>query len=176
MKIFINPGHGGNDPGACGYSLREADVALKIGTLVQKYLRNVGYDVKLFQFDGLEQICDAANDWNADIFVSIHCNAGGGTGTETFHYEYSSCGKELAACIQSQIVNSLHTTDRGLKTKVFSNGYPFDLYVLKYTDMPAVLVETAFIDNPDDADLLRLRQDDFARAIARGITDYVSAK
>ena len=46
------------------------------------------------------------------------------------------------------------------------------LYVLKNTDAPAVLVETAFIDNPDDAKLLVDREDDFARAIARGVTDY----
>ena len=46
------------------------------------------------------------------------------------------------------------------------------LCVLKHTDMPAVLVETAFIDNDEDAELLTNRQDDFARAIARGVTDY----
>ena len=84
MKIFINPGHGGDDPGACGNGLREADVALKIGKRVEDYLRAVGYDVKLFQFDGLEGICFDANNWNADLFVSIHCNAATGTakGTE----------------------------------------------------------------------------------------------
>ena len=49
MKIFINPGHGGNDPGACGNGLREADVVLKIGRRVEGYLRAVGFDVKLFQ-------------------------------------------------------------------------------------------------------------------------------
>lgn len=169
MKIFINPGHGGTDCGAVGNGLKERDVALKIGKRVESYLRAVGYDVKLFQYDGLQGICDAANAYGADLFVSIHCNAGGGTGTETFYYEYSNAGKKLAACIQRQIVNSLGTRDRGLKTKI-SGGY--DSYVCKYTDMPAVLVETAFIDNPDDAKLLVEHEDDFARAIARGVTDY----
>ena len=56
-----------------------------------------------------------------------------------------------------------------MKTKI-SGGY--DSYVTKYTDMPAVLVETAFIDNPADAKLLVEREDDFARVIARGVTDY----
>ena len=172
-KIMINPGHGGSDPGACGNGLREADVALNIGKLVDKYLKAVGYDTKLFQFDGLQTICDTANDWNADLFVSIHCNAGGGTGTETYYFQGSAKGETLAACIQRQIVNSLHVVNRGVKTKIYgSDGKPYDIYVLKYTDMPAVLVETAFIDNANDAKLLRDRQDDFARAIARGISDF----
>ncbi len=175
MKIMINPGHGGTDLGACGNGLKERDVVLKIGRRVADYLRKVGYDVKLEQIDGLEAICDACNDWHADLFVSIHCNAGGDTGTETYHYEYSHAGKKLAACIQRQIVNSLSTVDRGLKTKIFgSDGYPYDVFVCKYTDCPAVLVETAFIDNAYDANLLRDNEDNFAAAIARGITDFVA--
>ena len=166
MKIFINPGHDPKiDPGACGNGLREADVVLKIGKRVEGYLRAVGYDVKLFQYDGLGEICFDANSWKADLFVSIHCNAATGTakGTETF----SSGGAKsirLAEKIQAQLVNSLPVVNRGVKTA----GY----YVLKNTDAPAILVETAFIDNPDDAKLLVEREDDFARAIARGVTDY----
>lgn len=171
MKIFINPGHGGDDCGAVGNGLIERDVALFIGQRVKTYLQAVGYDTKLFQYDGLQAICDEANNWHADLFVSIHCNAfnGKASGTETIYYEYSTAGKRLANCIQRQIVSSLGTVDRGIKSKI-SGGY--DAYVTKYTDMPAVLVETAFIDNPHDAKLLREREDDFARAIARGITDY----
>ena len=73
--------------------------------------------------------------------------------------------EQLAECIQRQIVDSLDTTDRGLKERP-------ELIVLRATDMPAVLVELAFIDNDEDAELLMTRQDDFARAIARGVTDY----
>ncbi|MBR1646029.1 MAG: N-acetylmuramoyl-L-alanine amidase [Selenomonadaceae bacterium] len=166
MRIFINPGHDVQlDPGACGNGLREADIVLKIGKRVEGYLRAVGYDVKLFQYDGLGEICFDANAWKADLFVSIHCNAATGTakGTETF----SSGGMKstrLAEKIQAQIINSLPVINRGVKTANF--------YVLKHTDAPAVLVETAFIDNPDDAKLLIDREDDFARAIARGVTDY----
>lgn len=67
--------------------------------------------------------------------------------------------------IQRQIVNALGTVDRGVKEMP-------QLIVLKHTDMPAVLVETAFIDNDDDADLLATRSDDLAATIARGVTDY----
>ena len=178
MKIFINPGHGGADTGACGHGLIERDVARNIGKLVKSYLVAVGYEVVLFQFDGLQQICDAANSWNADLFVSIHCNAANGQakGTETFYFQGSIAGKKLATAIQNQLINSLPVINRGLKTKITgSDGRPYDIYVLKNTVMPAVLVETAFIDNAHDANLLREREDDFARAIARGISDFYAA-
>ena len=113
MKIFINPGHGGRDPGACGNGLRESDVALAIGKRVEGYLRAVGYDVKLFQFDGLGEICFDANAWKADLFVSIHCNAATGTakGTET-HCSDGSKSTRLAENIQAQLVNSLPVVNR----------------------------------------------------------------
>ena len=91
-------------------------------------------------------------------------------GTETWYCAGSNDGKHLAECIQSQIVNHLGTVDRGVKMATpGKNG----LYVLTNTDMPAVLVELAFISNEDDEKLLRNEQDEFARAIARGVTDYV---
>ena len=167
MKIFINPGHGESDPGACGNGLKERDVVLKIGKRVENYLRAVGYDVKLFQYDGLQEICNAANDYGADLFVSIHCNAANGKarGTETYYCFYgSTTGRKLANAIQRQLVDSIDTMHRGVKEAGF--------YVLSGTNMPAVLVETAFIDNPQDAALLVEHEDDFARAIARGISDY----
>lgn len=166
MKIFLNPGHGGNDPGACGNGLKERDVVLKIGRRVEAYLRAVGYDVKLFQYDGLGEICDDANAFKADLFVSIHCNSfnGKARGTETYHYYGAEESKKLAEKVHRQITGSLPIVDRGVKEKDFA--------VLCGTNMPAVLVETAFIDNPDDAKLLVEHEDDFARAIARGVTDY----
>ena len=174
-KIFINPGHCvGVEPGACGNGLQEADVALRIAQRVEKYLQAVGYSVKLFHYNGLAEICDDANSWNADLFVSVHCNSfnGRANGTETIYSEGSVDGKKLAGCIQRQIVNKLGIVDRGLKTKI-AGGY--DAYVTKYTDMPAVLVEIAFIDNADDAKLLKEREDDFARAVACGISDYYAS-
>lgn len=164
-KIFLNPGHGGSDPGAVGNGLKERDVVLKIGKRVEGYLRAVGYDVKLFQYDGLQEICNAANDYRADLFVSIHCNAANGKarGTETYCFYGSTNGRKLANTIQRQLVDSIDTFNRGVKEAGFA--------VLSGTDMPAVLVETAFIDNPQDAALLVLK-DDFARAIARGVSDY----
>ena len=169
MKIFINPGHCiDTDSGAVGYGLVEAEVAADIAQLVADYLQNAGYEVKIFQYDGLAEIVDVANYWAPDLFVSIHCNAHDGfaKGTESFYF--SSTGKILATAIQNQIVCSLDTFDRGVKSANF--------FVLKYTKCPAVLIETAFIDNFDDNNLLANRQDDFARAIARGITDFLACR
>ena len=189
MKVFINPGHDIKyDSGAVHYDtnvnvdLRECDVALKIGTAVQKYLEVAGFECYLMQSDNLAPtpagrsdyndrqgmtVTETANEWGADIFVSIHCNAATGTarGTEVECYNRMSNGGNLAQCIQSQLINSIDTVDRGVKEMT-------DLLVLRYTDMPAVLVETAFIDNDDDMLVLVEHWDDIARAIARGVTDY----
>ena len=184
MKVFINPGHDQKyDSGAVNPNsgLRECDVAAEVGALVVDYLEAAGCECQIMQSDNLAPtpagrseyadrqgatVTETANDWGVDIFVSIHCNAANtaaqGTEIECFG---GGAGEQLAQCIQSQIVDSLGTVDRGVK-------YTPKLLVLRYTDMPAVLVEMAFIDNDEDAELLAGKADDFARAIARGVTDY----
>ena len=177
LKVFLNGGHAPNgvpDPGCCNYELglKEAIVAQNITDLVDYYLTNAGVEVVgNYQSDSLYDVVSTANDTDADIFISIHCNGfnGQAKGTEVCVYPNSKVGHMLGECIQNQIVSSLDTVDRGIKERVPGvNG----LYVLSNTDMPAVLVETAFIDNYEDGIKLRDRADDFARAIARGVTDY----
>ena len=170
-KVFINPGHDLNlDSGAVNPNsgLRECDVCADIGDRVVKYLIAAGCEVKSMQDDSLTAVVDASDDWDADLFVSIHCNACNteAQGTETFSYYNSASGGRLAECIQRQIVDALPVVDRGVKTEGF--------YVIRWTNCPAVLVETAFIDNDEDAELLVNQKDEFAKAIARGITDYLS--
>lgn len=157
-----------DDAGACGNGLQEAERCLTISKLVAKYLIPAGYEVCLFQYDGLETICNKANASGADIFVSLHCNAANSIaqGCETFYYYNAIAGKKLATTIYNQIVNSIDVTRRGVKEQGF--------YVIKNTDMPACLVEMAFIDNAYDANLLTEKEDEFARAIARGISDFFS--
>lgn len=182
MKIFINPGHDLEyDCGAVNndFNITEAEIASIIGNKVAYYLNQVGYETQVMQSDNLcndsdyadrpYPVCQAANDWNSDIFISIHCNAANtiARGSETFVYQLGGESERLAGYIQSQIIDSLGTIDRGVKEMP-------KLIVLRHTNMPAVLVETAFIDNNQDALLLINNSDDFAKAIARGITDYVS--
>ena len=177
MVVFINPGHAPNgnpDPGAVNDTtgLRECDVAKCVADNVEQYLNAAGVTTEQLQSDSLGDICRTANDSGADIFVSIHCNAvdaESANGTETWACAGSYRGSILADCIQKQIVEALGTTDRGVKIATPGvNG----LYVLSNTAMPAVLVELAFISNVSDEQLLADDQDDFARAIARGITAY----
>ena len=175
MRVFLNPGHapkGNPDPGACGFGLRECDVAKNVADLVAGYLTAAGVEVAgNLQSDSLEEVVDVSNESEADLFISIHCNAcnGNARGTEVWYYHRSAYGEMLADCIRHQIVDALGTADRGSKgAKPGVNG----LYVLNNTGATAVLVELAFIDNEQDAQLLCEKQDDFARAIARGVTDY----
>jgi len=173
MKITINGGHyPGRDSGAVGHTgLQEASVTCDMMARVACYLRAVSCEVLEVQENVLSQITEASNVFGADVFVSIHCNAATNAdakGTETYCFEAGGDSEKLAICIQQQIISSLDTVDRGVKTGNF--------YVLRLTDCPAVLVETAFISNVDDEILLadeNLR-DQFAAAIARGITDYLS--
>lgn len=181
-KIFLNAGHKiGIDSGAVNpeTGLQEAVVTLNVAEKVKYYLEKVGYEVELLQSNSLNgededennpSICRTANESEADLFVSLHCNAfnqqAKGTEVEVYSYRCTEANK-LAECIQNQICDSLHTVDRGVKERP-------NLCVLRNTDMPAVLVELAFIDNEEDCTLLTNNQDDFARAVARGITDYFS--
>ena len=171
MKIVVNGGHEPNvDSGAVGSRSTEAEITQKLMLLVSAYLEKAGCEVMAVQTADLAEICDVTNRWGADILVSIHCNAFNqkAKGTETFAYYGSREGDALAHHIQSQIVTSLATTNRGVKEA----GY----YVLKHTKCTAVLVETAFIDNKGDEQLLLDKTDEFARAIARGVTDYIVAR
>lgn len=180
-KVFINPGHaldGNPDPGAVNAEtgLRECDVALIIGRKVFTYLESAGCEAVMLQDDSLSSVVERANNWPADLFISIHCNSAAATsasGAETWYCHNSGQGEKLAQCIQSQIVKSVPVIDRGLKEATPGiNG----LYVLSNTDMTAVLVETAFISNDGDEKLLADEhwQDEFARSIARGVTDFFS--
>ena len=177
MKVFLNPGHAPNghpDPGAVNEEtdLRECDVSLAVSESAASYLHTAGVETELLQSNSLEEICAAANTSDADIFVSIHCNAAEAeeaNGTETWACAGSYRGSMLANCIQNQLVDALDTSDRGVKIAMPGvNG----LYVLTNTDMPAVLVKLAFITNPGDEEILAHDQDALARAVARGITDY----
>ena len=168
MKVFINPGHDVDlDSGAVNpiHGTRECDVARDAGKMLAQYLDIAGCDVRVVQSDDLGYVCEQSNEWGADIFVSLHCNAFNtvARGTETLYKSFN--GQRLANCIQSQIIRSINTVDRGVKRRD-------DLWVLNGTDAVAVLVEMAFIDNEDDHSLLMNELDTIVRAIARGITDF----
>ena len=192
MRIVIDPGHAGRniDPGAvhAATGLQEADVALVISRLVETYLGAVGYEVKLTrteweqaETDDLSYRTALANDWAADIFISLHCNSSENSsarGYEVWTSPGNTLGDKLATCVYGQIATEF--PDRAGRAD-YSDGDPDKearFYVLSYTEAPACLVEMAFISNDEEAALLvdAKWQDRYARAIARGVTDYFLAQ
>ena len=185
MKIFLDPGHNstGGDTGAGGFGLREEVVTFEIADRLRGLLLSAGHEVKMSRNTVTDNVgggalsssisgrAELANGWGADLFVSIHCNAydGKANGTETLIYAKHGVAAEAAERVQGAVVRRLGTRDRGVKERP-------DLGVLRLTECPAVLVETAFIDSESDAWLLKNRQEEFARAICEGITGKVEEK
>lgn len=182
MKFCIDAGHNYDkfDTGSTGNGLREQEVTFKIAQKLESLLKSAGLQTLMTRKSITENVgtdsksainerYKIANSEKADYFVSIHCNAGGGTGTETLIYAKGGKAEILAGNVQSAIVKKLGTKDRGIKVRG-------DIGVLKYTDMPAILVETAFIDNSADALLLKNNTDGFAQAIFEGIKAFAGIK
>lgn len=175
MIIAVNAGHYPTvDSGALGTYSNEAELVRDIAKIVCDDLNKVGYNALFIQEDSLSDIASIANNANADLFVSIHLNACNNIaqGTETWYHDGSTKGIKLADCIQSQLVNTMNSINRGIKvdTSRYTNGFA----VLRLTDMPAVLTEVDFIDNPNREYYINTNKDLIAHAIARGITDYVA--
>ncbi|MBQ6449271.1 N-acetylmuramoyl-L-alanine amidase [Cytobacillus oceanisediminis] len=168
-KIFIDAGHGGTDPGAVGNGLQEKVLTLTIAKKIESLLKNYeNVSVKMSRTSdttlSLSQRTDAANAWGSDFFLSVHINAGGGTGYEDYRYNTltatSATGK-VQSTIHSAVMAELkafNVIDRGAKSANF--------HVLRETNSPALLSENLFIDTKVDANLLK--RNDVLDAIARG--------
>ncbi|WP_254564804.1 N-acetylmuramoyl-L-alanine amidase [Oscillatoria sp. HE19RPO] len=173
--VVIDAGHGGSDPGAVGIGgLREKEVVLDISRQVSEILEQNGVTVVMTRQDdrtlGLASRTQLANRVNANLFVSIHANAISMSrpdvnGLETFYYR---SGQQLAQRIQRSMLRSFpNMRDRGVRRARF--------YVLRHTNMPAVLVETGFVTGRDDARMLAnpTQRTRMAEAIAQGILQYI---
>ena len=141
-KLYINPGHSDRDPGAVGYET-ERGLNVKVSDFMRAYLlENFLCEVKSNPgtVGDLSAVCKEANDWGADLFVSIHFNAGGGDGYEC--YVYSEARRPLGEIFEKQ-VKAIGQNSRGVKVK---SGF----IVLNSTNMPAILNEGAFVDTKKD--------------------------
>lgn len=156
-RVCLDPGHGGADPGAVGPTgLREKDVNLSIALQTAALLRAAGMEVIMTREDDryvdLNSRARIANESEADIFVSIHADAVlnkptvGGTSTYTYYIRQKEEREHLARLLQAELVAALGLQDRGIFNKNFA--------VLRETQMPAALVEVAFISNPEEERLL----------------------
>lgn len=183
--ICLDPGHGGNDPGAIGPSgTLEKDNTLAISLLLRDILESNGATVVLTRdtdrnvsahsssaSEELKDRVEIAADANADIFISIHNDSftsNTAMGTTTFHYGDADSAK-LAALIQKNLVAELGTKDRSSRFASF--------YVIRYSKMTAILVEVAFISNPEEEVLLSSidGRTKIAESIFQGITNYFKA-
>jgi N-acetylmuramoyl-L-alanine amidase len=225
--IVIDPGHGGKDPGNLGtkrYKTTEKDVVLDISLRVGDYLKKAFPDLQVLytrkddSFLKLNERTEFANKNNADLFISIHCNANESNrprGADTWvmgphknqanlkvaqkenasilledNYQeaYGSFDPNspetylalslrqnvhlnesliLAQMIQDEFRTRVGRIDRGVKQSGF--------YVISFTTMPSVLIETGFLTNPDEEDFLNSEKgkDYMASAIYRAVKKYI---
>jgi N-acetylmuramoyl-L-alanine amidase len=192
--VVLDPGHGGKDDGARGNGLVEKDLSLDVALRVEKILKPFNFPVVVTRRDDtfitLEDRAAIANRLENAIFVSIHFNHApdrASTGVETFYASQKippeaawtwvgffnkpdapapDSGETLAGFIQTSLVMRTDAINRGIKGR--------ELYVVRHTRCPAVLVEGGFINNPLEAQLISNSQyrERLARAIAEGIMSY----
>ena len=182
--IVLDPGHGGSDPGAIGPTgLQEKQVTLPIAEYLKSILEAKGAKVILTRttdvdvygphasgVDELQARVNVANGNQADAFISIHINSFSNPnvgGIATYYFDGSDQSKKLASSVQEQIAeHSGFNGDRGIQQG--------NLYVLRHSLMPSILVELGFISNPKEEGHLKesATQKDFANELAKGLEIY----
>lgn len=182
IKIYIDQGHNPRSPntGAEGNGYAEQDITYAVGQGLATLLRNNGnFEVKVSRptpetqlgtsnSSSLRERVNDANSWGADYFISIHANAADSStvsGSEALVYTTPSVSTALGEDILLGLNQSTGLPNRGIKVRP-------GLYVLRKTNMPAVLIELGFISNPYDANLMANSPQLFSRGIYNGILDF----
>ena len=189
--IVLDAGHGGDDPGKIGINgALEKDINLSITLKLKQLLENKGYNVVLTREDSNDLSSENASNHkredmskrveimsnsDAAITVSIHQNSYPSSeisGAQVFYYTQSQKGKELAECIQAELIRQLAPANR--RQAKANDSY----YLLKKTSSPTVIVECGFLSNPTEADLLcdPDYQDLVVSAIYSGVRAYLDAE
>lgn len=182
IKIFIDQGHNpeGINAGAEGFGFREQDINYAVGTRLGELLQqNERFDVKLSRNSPTDSLgtsnstslaarVNAANQWGADYFISIHANASTNpdiNGSEVYVFRENSTAAKLAKDVLTGIVERMGTKNGGVRVNAA-------LYVLRRTRMPAILVELGYITNAED--VMKMTEDPwgFAQGIYNGILNY----
>ena len=182
IRIFVDQGHNpsGANAGAEGYGLREQDVNYQVGTRLAQLLGgDPRFEVRVSRSTptqalgnsnaaSLQARVNLANTWPADYFVSVHCNANRNpdiNGSEVYVYREGTQAYWLAQHVLQSLCRSAGTRDNGVRLNP-------SLYVLRKTNMPAILVELAYLSNLGDARKLREDPESFAQGIYQGILSY----
>ena len=183
-SITIDAGHGGNDSGAIGPTgVTEKSVTLRVALALQKILTSEGATVYMTRttdtevspkgaaasdIEELQARCDVANQHDSDIFMSILMDSftnGAAKGTTGYYYALGSKkSRDLADKVRAGVIDQIGTPSRGTQSCNF--------YVVKHTDMPATLVEVAFISNPTEEKLMN--SEDGVQKAAQGIADGIA--
>lgn len=183
--IYLDPGHGGTDPGALYGNLHEADINLELSLVLQEELEKRGAIVYLTRYgdydlsvknaisrkrSDLSRRVNIINKSQADLYLSIHLNADTSStwhGAQVFYDSVNDKNEKLAKYLQESYVSELNT-DREYKN---IKGH----YLYKRIDIPGVLIEAGFITNPDDRYLLKSGkyQKKFSEITIKGIENYL---
>lgn len=175
--VVIDPGHGGSSPGARGFGMLEKDLTLDISLRLHRLLLSAGVNSVLTReedrFVALDARPQIANRLGADMFISIHINSTGGkktwSGIQTYYHMNNAVSRALAKAVQSALVETLSLPDRGVRSD--RTLYRTGLAVLRYAQVPAILVEVAYINHPGDASLLA--QPEFRQKVAEAIFEGI---
>ena len=183
IRIFIDQGHnpGTINAGAYANGLQEQAVNYAVGNMLADLLDQdcrfavrtsriypqqvLGYDTA----SSLQERIDMANGWDADYFISIHCNYNADpaiNGSEVYVYQEYSIAWQLAQDVLSNMVRTARTKDNLVRVNP-------SFYVLRRTRMPAILVELAYLSHPSDAQKLRDDPFSFAYGIYLGILQFI---
>ena len=176
-RIMIDAGHGGKDQGTSAGNVLEKDLNLQVAEKLAKELKKRGASVLLTRTDDtkipLEERAAMANEKEADLFVSIHCNSAPTVptfqGLYTYYYPTSSRSKAFAQAVQDAACAASGAVDRGIASANF--------VVLRETNMAAVLVETGFMTNVEELTRLcdETYQQKLMEGVARGVGDYLNS-
>jgi N-acetylmuramoyl-L-alanine amidase len=174
MRVCIDPGHGGSDPGAVGrdpFTLAEKKVVLGVGTLLAAAVESLGWTALMTRRRdravSLAGRAAFANRYRADLFVSVHANAAASPvaeGIEVFHFPESARGRSVAFHVLDRLLKRFPDhRSRGIKEANFA--------VLRLTAMPAILVECEFLTHPRQLEFLadEGNQAALADAISEGL-------
>lgn len=185
--ILLDPGHGGIDPGKVSVTgTNEKEINLEIALKTKQKLEKQGYEVVMTREDDdglykdgdsnkktadMKRRCLMAEEYKADILVSIHQNSyqsEGVKGAQVFYYSHSDEGKKLAETIQKKF-KEIVAPENGREAKA-NDSY----YILLNVKCPAVIAECGFLSNYSEAELLEKEdyQEKVADAICAGIVGY----
>lgn len=180
MRILIDPGHGGDKPGAVYAGTAEEDVTLVVGLRCANVLRGLGHDVFLTRDRDtgvpLVERIRLVNEYKAQVFLSIHCNASPNGekahGAETYYRDDED--ELLARCVQDALCAHAGMKDNG----IFQDQMRLKkrLTVLNNHDLPCALVELGYLSNPSDRSYMTENMSTLGEILAHGVDWYTCIK